>query len=304
MKVTVQVPATTANLGPGFDCLGMALRLHNIVELATTASGLQIDIQGEGIDLLPTNISNLVYRSVATLFQYVGEPVPGLCIRLQNRLPLMGGLGSSSAAIVGGLVAANVLLGDRLTRDDVLKLAVEIEGHPDNVAPALLGGLVVVTSDRTGPVYRRLEVPTFDIVVVTPDFRLSTARARAALPKDIPLADAIFNLGRAALVVHALVNADFDLLSTAMDDRLHQVYRMPLIPGLADVFEAARKSGAAGVALSGAGPSVVAFASGNHAAIAEAMCGAFARAGLNARSMLLSSEPTGAHVIQVDHVPQ
>jgi homoserine kinase len=297
MKVKVSVPATTANLGPGFDCLGLALGLYNAVEMETADGRLRITIDGEGLQLIPIDASNLVYRAVHALFEHVGEPLPALHIHLSNAIPLMSGLGSSSAAIVGGLVAANALLGEPLAADELLRLAIEIEGHPDNVAPALLGGLVVVVDVGGTPVYRRIETPPLAVVVGVPDFRLATVEARAALPKQVPLADAVFNLGRTALVVQSLAQADYDLLASVMDDRLHQPYRAPLVPGLADVFRAARQAGAAGVALSGAGPSVVAFAPGQHDAIADAMCLAFADHGLDARAMVLETTTEGARVI-------
>lgn len=298
MQVKVRVPATTANLGPGFDCLGMALGLHNTVELAQTDGGLRITVDGEGAGLIPTGATNLVYRAVAALFDRVGQPRPGLRIHLNNCIPLMSGLGSSSAAIVGGLVAANALLDEPLATDELLALAVSMEGHPDNVAPALLGGLVVVVEAEGRPIYRRIGVPPLEVVVVVPDFRLATVEARAALPAQVPLADAVFNLGRTTLVVQGLIHADYDLLASVMDDRLHQPYRAPLVPGLVDVFHAARQAGAAGVALSGAGPSVVAFASQGHVAIAEAMSGAFARHGLGARTLVLRAATEGAQIVE------
>lgn len=296
MKVKVRVPATTANLGPGFDCLGLALGLHNTVEIERTDGELRISVDGEGDNLISTGTTNLAYRAVAALFEHVGEPLLGLHIHLSNAIPLMSGLGSSSAAIVGGLVAANALLGEPLARDEILALAIEIEGHPDNVAPALLGGLVVVADAEGAPIYRRIRISPLDVVVVVPDFQLATAEARAALPAQVPFADAVHNLGRTALLVQGLSHADYDLLACAMDDRLHQPYRAPLIPGLADVFKAARQAGAAGVALSGAGPSVVAFTPQTHEAIAEAMRRAFASHGLSARTMLLTTTTEGARI--------
>ena len=299
MRVKVSVPATTANLGPGFDCLGLALGLHNTVELETIGGGLRITVEGEGARLIPTDASNLVSSAVHALFQRVGQPAPALHIHLGNAIPVMSGLGSSSAAVVGGLVAANALLGEPLAVDDLLDLAIEIEGHPDNAAPSLLGGLVVVIAAARTPVYRRIETPTLRVVVAVPAFRLPTVEARAALPEQVPLADAVFNLGRTALVVHSLSHADYDLLAAVMDDRLHQPYRTRLIPGLADVFRAARQAGAAGVALSGAGPSVVAFAPAEHEAIAQAMRLAFADHGLDARTVVLETTTEGASVVQV-----
>jgi len=299
MRVQVRVPATTANLGPGFDCLGLALELYNLVEMTTSKGGLQLEIQGEGAARLPRDESNLVYRAAQRLFHEVGKTPGDLTIRLTNAIPLMSGLGSSSAAIVGGVLAANALLNDPLSQDAMLALAVEMEGHPDNVTPALLGGLTVVVNDPAGPIYRCLRVPPMRVVLAMPALEVPTTEARAALPEQVPLADAVYNIGRTALVVQALTDGDFDLLARAMDDRVHQPYRAHLVPGLLDVFAAAREAGAAGVALSGAGPSVVAFARDGHATVAEAMREAFARHGLTARTQIVSVSQQGAQVTRL-----
>lgn len=299
-QAKVRVPATTANLGPGFDCLGLALELHNTVELTRIDSGLHITVDGEGADLISASSDNLVYRAASTVFHHVGKSLPGLHIHLSNVIPLMSGLGSSSAAIIGGLVAANTLLGSPLNRDELLALAVKIEGHPDNVAPALLGGLVIVADVEGVPVYRHVTIPQLDVIAVVPDFRLATVDARAALPAQVPFADAVYNLSRTALVVQGLAQADYQLLTKVMGDRLHQPYRAPLIPGLADVFEAGRQAGAAGIALSGAGPSVVAFAPRDLEIVAEAMRRAFVRHGLDARAMLLKTITDGAEIVDED----
>ncbi|OGO42484.1 MAG: homoserine kinase [Chloroflexi bacterium RBG_16_57_9] len=294
--ITVRVPATTANLGPGFDCLGLALTLYNRVEMDSLPSGLSIEIEGEGADSLPKDVFNLVYRSTHALFDRIGRRPPGIRLRLINAVPLMRGLGSSSAAVIGGLMAANTLAGAPLDQHSLLALATEIEGHPDNVAPALFGGLVAVSSHEGEVLYARPAIAPLHVVVVTPDLQVSTAMARRILPTQVSRADAVFNVGRAVLVALALQAGDFDLLGRAMEDRLHQPYRARLIPGLDNVFEAARAAGAAGVAISGAGPSVVAFGPEKHEAIAQAMVNAFDTAGLNARSFILGIDTAGAQV--------
>lgn len=294
--ITVRVPATTANLGPGFDCLGLALNLHNRVEIETAPSGLTIEIEGEGAGSLPLGSSNLVYRSACVAFDRIGHLPAGIRLRLVNAVPLMSGLGSSSAAVIGGLLAANALLGSPLSTGELLTLATEIEGHPDNVAPALLGGLVAVSSADGEILYARPAIPPLTVVVVTPEMHLSTAEARRILPDQVTRADAVFNVGRAVLVTLALQTGDFGLLGRAMHDRLHQPYRARLIPGLDSVFEGARAAGAAGVAISGAGPSVVAFAPDRHEAIARAMVDAFAMVGLKARSFVLGVDTVGAQI--------
>ncbi|MFW5942089.1 MAG: homoserine kinase [Chloroflexota bacterium] len=296
MSVTVTVPATTANLGPGFDCLGLALSLHNTVILETAPAGLTILVEGEGVDALPMDDSNLVVRAIERLFAFCGHEATGLHITLRNRIPVASGLGGSAAAVLGGLLAANRFLDQPLPLQDILTLATEMEGHPDNVAPALHGGLVLVNRHDGRLLVERIRVPALRAVVVLPDVALPTLEARAILPADVPLADAAFNAGRAALLVRALSQGDYDKLGVAMQDRLHQPYRLPLIPGMPRAFGAALSAGAAGVALSGAGPSVVAFAADNHQAIGEAMSQAFAAAGLDSRVWILEVDTAGSSV--------
>ncbi len=296
MSITVRVPATSANLGPGFDCLGLALTLHNTVTLEKSARGLSLTLEGEGENLLPVDESNLVVRAITTLFEHVGQPLPGLNIHLQNRIPIASGLGGSAAAVLGGLLGGNCLLPQPLPKGEILTLATLLEGHPDNVAPALYGGLVLVNQDEGQLLVQPLGVPELRAVVVMPDFHLPTADARKALPEQVPLADAVFNVGRAALLVQALTNGDYDHLRVAMQDRLHQPYRVPLVPGMSDAFSAALDAGAAGVATSGAGPSVVAFSPDNHEAIGNAMRHAFSTAGLSSRMWVLEVDRGGCVV--------
>jgi homoserine kinase len=292
----VLVPATTANLGPGFDCLGMALSLYLEVELEVIDHGLDIDIDGEGAAELTRDADNLIVRAAQRVFDRVGFQPSGLRLKSTNRMPLQGGLGSSSAAIVGGLVAANELTQRQLTRDDLLRLAIEIEGHPDNVAPALLGGLVIVAADDHGPIVDRVDVPDMKVVVINPGLRVATQTARRILPTEIPRADAIFNAGRVALVTLALSRGDLDLLGRAMDDRLHQPLRKFLIVGYDDVVNAAKAAGAQAVAISGSGPSLIAFARENHEAIAGAMRAAFAANQIESRTWILNVDRFGARV--------
>jgi homoserine kinase len=307
--VTVSVPATSANLGPGFDCLGLALDLRNEVTAARSGPDLPCDgneteyvVAVEGVDAekVPVDRRNLVIAAAETLFREVGRR-PALCeIRLLNRIPVGSGLGSSSSAVVAGLIAANALIDGGLSPDDLLKIAVAIEGHPDNVAPAMLGGLVlgVLPDVEYGPtqlVVRRMEPPRLSAVVVLPDYQLLTAEARAVLPPTVTRAEAIFNTSRLGLLLHALTAGDYDCLRVAMGDRLHQTHRMKIIPGAANAYEAAYAAGAMGVALSGAGPSLIAFTDLKQEAIAQAMLDAFAGVGLGGRSWILQPSKEGAH---------
>lgn len=294
--VRVLVPASSANLGPGFDAFGLALTLYNGIEMQE-GDETHVVISGEGAPTLAKDASNLVVRAAQRLFDAAGVRPRGLHLALHNAIPLGRGLGSSAAAIVGGLVAANELAHRPLTRSDLLKLAVQMEGHPDNVAPALLGGLVVASASEGDLIYTQVPLPPMHVVVAIPDFALPTRKARAILPAAVPRHDAVFNLARAALVLLALQRGDYDLLAQAMDDRLHQPYRARLIPGMEEVFAAARAAGAAGVALSGAGPSLIAFAERDHERIGEAMQRAWEAQGVQARALVLEVEHQGAQVV-------
>ncbi len=292
-QVTVTIPATTANLGSGFDCLGLALGLRNEVRLTAVPDNLHITIGGEGADKLPTDETNLVYRASERLFERVGKRPAGLHIHQHNNIPVGSGLGSSAAATLGGLTAANILVDGGLTGTELLQLATEMEGHPDNVVPAFYGGLTLVVMAGARLHVEQITVPAMRVVIVLPDFDLPTAEARAALPAQVPLADAVFNIGRAGLVIRALERGDFGALALAMQDKLHQPYRVPLIPGLADASVAALEAGAAAVALSGAGPSLAAFAPEGHKRIAQAAVKAFKLAGLNGRFWILPVDNQG-----------
>jgi homoserine kinase len=298
MKVVhVTVPASSANLGPGFDCLALALGLHNVVEFGEAEAGLTFSISGEGAETLPRDASNLVVRAAAAVFRKVGRAPGGLRIRQENQIPLLSGLGSSAAAILGGVVAANALLDDPLSHDEMLRTAVELEGHPDNVCAALLGGLVVSSYSRGDLVHTSVPIQPMRVVVALPQVSLSTAEARAALPKSVPLENAAYNIGRAALVVQALANGDYELLKEAMHDRLHEPVRQKFIPGYRAAVEAAQKSGAATVAISGAGPSLIAFAPDGHQAIARAMARALEEAtGKSVRVWVLPVDTQGISI--------
>lgn len=304
-RVRVYVPATTANLGPGFDALGLALNLWNEAEFLATEDGtISLTVQGEGENVLPMDDTNAIAQAALQVYQWVGEHCSGLHIHCMNRIPLGSGLGSSSAALLTGLLGANALLGSPLSRNQLLKMAIEIEGHPDNVAPAMLGGLVVSIIYEDEAISMRLAASArrtaIRITIVLPDFEFPTQKARAILPKQVDRKDAVYNISRAVLVTEALRTGDLDLLGKAMSDALHQPYRIPLIPGAQAAMEAARKSGASAVALSGAGPSLIAFSYGHEEEIGESMKRAFEAAGLNARIFHLRVCERGARVRTFD----
>jgi homoserine kinase len=261
--IHVQVPATSANLGPGFDALGLALDLVDDLQARVLASGLRVDVRGAGEEL-PRDERHLVVRAMRTAFERLGGQPGGIELSCTNRIPHGRGLGSSAAAIVGGVLLARGLVdaGDELLSDaDVLALASEIEGHPDNVAPALLGGLTVAWQDepRGGACAVRLECDArLRPVVFVPPFEASTEQARGLLPVSVPHADAAANAGRAALLVAALTSAPEYLLA-ATDDLLHQRYRAPAMPESAALVAALRADGLPAV-ISGAGPTVLVLA--------------------------------------------
>jgi homoserine kinase len=296
--VTVCVSATTANLGPGFDCLGLALDLWNETSFFPGGEGgLRAEITGLGAGQLPTGETNLILQQALRVYAVCGRDVPSdLLVRCHNRIPPGAGLGSSAAAVLTGLLGGNALLGNRLSPAEILQLAVETEGHPDNAAAALFGGLVLSVMTDTGVIQRKIPVAPLCAVVITPDFHLLTRQARAALPKQVPLADAVFNLGRTALTIEALRSGDLRLLSQAMQDRLHQPYRLRLIPGGEQAFQAALEAGAAAVAISGAGPSLIAFGMAPLQPVADAMIAAFASAGLAAQPAFLAVTEQAAQV--------
>src|SRR5262244_2604981 len=243
MIIEVRVPATSANLGPGFDVLGLALGLYNEV-VFQEAEGVTVTIEGEGAGRLDTGADNVVARAVRIAYEAAGCRFPGAAIRCVNQIPPARGLGSSAAAWVGGLVAGNAALGSPLDRDTVLALASRADGHPDNVAAALLGGLTVSATLAEGVVAKKLPVPAgIAWIVLVPELESSTTEARALLPADVPRADAVFNLQRVSLLLAALATGDTRLLGPAMDDRLHQPYRLRLFPWLGRVADAARAAG-------------------------------------------------------------
>lgn len=297
--VRVKVPATTANLGSGFDCLGMALELHNTVEMSLGGCDLTVEVQGEGEKDIVRDERNVVYQAAARVFRSVGRHVPGLRIRLVNQIPVARGLGSSAAAVVGGLLAANRLAGAGLSVREIMSMAAAMEGHPDNVAPALLGGLVVAVAVDGEIKCAKLDLPAqLKVVVAVPDFTLSTRLARDSLPQQVSMADAVHNLGRVALLVAGMAKGNLEFLGVAMEDRLHQPYRSSLVPGMRKVLAAARLAGARGTALSGAGPSLVALVDSNWDLIARVMRESFRESGVVARCMVLTPSPVGATVFE------
>ena len=252
--ITVRVPATSANLGPGFDCMGIALGLYGYLTFEERESGLTF----ENVDPRYCTEDNLAVRAYRKTIDKLGLPQPGLFVRIGSEIPVSRGLGSSASLIVGGIAAANAAHGDRLSRAEMLTLATELEGHPDNVAPALAGGLTVSLTERDGVYSMPCAVAeNVRFCVLVPDFELETRKARAVLPKEVPFADACFNVSRAAVLLKALEAGDPAGIGAAMRDRLHQPYREALIDGYAEMRSLAFECGAAAFCLSGAGPTLL-----------------------------------------------
>lgn len=253
----IQIPATSANLGAGFDALGLALTFYNYVEMEESDT---VDIcSADGLEI-PKNEKNLIYISAKDLYKVCGKTLNGLKLVQTNNIPMARGLGSSSACIIAGLVGANKMLGNPLTKDDLVDLAAQIEGHPDNTAPALLGGIVTAVFDGRKVHWVKQEVFTkLRFVAIIPDFELKTEKARNCLPQSVSHKDAVYNLSRAALFSASLLTGKFENLRTAVHDRLHQPYRMKLIPHCREVFDIAYTHGAYGAYISGAGPTIMAI---------------------------------------------
>ena len=266
VKVSVKVPATSANLGPGFDCLGLALPIYNTITIEETVlPGINLMSEEEVIDEMifdniPKDENNIVYKAVELLYNSIGQTPSELKINIQSQIPITRGLGSSAAVVVGGLIAANKLLGEPADTTALLSIATEVEGHPDNVAPAILGGFVLASQETDGSIVcTKLNWPEeWDITVCIPDFELSTNIARSVLPETVPMQDAVFNAKHLAMLIEAVNTKDPKLMKTALQDRLHQPYREKLVPGMSEIIEAFKhEDGVMGCVLSGAGPSML-----------------------------------------------
>jgi homoserine kinase len=293
--IKIRVPATSANLGPGFDCLGLALNIWNEVSFEPSEK-ISYHVSGEGAEKLNKGTRNLLTKAYTFLHEACGREMRGACIQAKNEILMSSGLGSSAAAIVAGLFGANEMLNTPLNKNDLLKLAAEMEGHPDNVAPALFGGLVISVTSGNEIISRRYEIPEWTIVIVKPNIEWPTKIARAVLPKSVSRTDSIYNIGRTALVVDALRNGDFELLQKVMEDRIHQPYRLKHISGGMSAYKTAKQFGAA--ALSGAGPSIIAFVPPENAERAKAEIQfAFEERGIETRGIITKPGRMGVHRI-------
>ena len=301
--VRVKAPATAANMGPGYDCLGLALDVWNTLEVETLNGGEPVvEVIGEGAGELGTGRDNLVHRSMEFLFNEAGQDMPVVRIRCENDIPLARGMGSSAAAIAGGLVAANAISSQDFTANDLVEMAATIEGHPDNVAAAVMGGMQLVISDSADDGRRIYTVPVsvppeLHAVVFVPDVRIATEDARAVLPEKILVADAVHNMGRVGLLVASMATNHPEYLTMATQDRLHQPYRQSLFPAMKVIFKAALDAGALGVFLSGSGSAVLALTQGREMTVAYEMAEAARQASVEGNVRVTQPTVRGTHLI-------
>ncbi|MBT5319889.1 MAG: homoserine kinase [Chloroflexi bacterium] len=294
-SVSVRVPATAANLGPGFDSIGMAVDLWS--ELTVTRGPFEVTIEGDGADVLPTDEGNLVVAGARAAYNARGAEFPNLKFHCVNEIPFARGLGSSSAAIVSGIVAGFALQGDGTDPHEALLLAAEIEGHPDNVAPAIFGGCQIGVKAGDDWITSTIPVPEdLHAVILIPDFVGETSEARGVLDSEVSRADAVFNIGRSALLANALATGQMDLLRYATEDRLHQPQRAAIYKGMNTIIRAALTGGAHGAFLSGAGPSIMAFATEREYTVAYEMTEAARLHGIDASTRVVRPTTRGAHV--------
>ena len=292
----VKVPATVANLGPGFDCLGMAVDIWNSVIIKIGKEKINID--GFGSNSLPKDHSNLVYISISKVFEQLQYPIPNLTIKCNNVIPIQKGLGSSAASIIAGLLVGNSLCDNQLNDDELLQLATELEGHSDNVAAALLGGCQIVVKNKAGIILNS-QIPissSFKLIIFVPDQTTSTDKSRMILPNKIKLKDAVFNISRTALLVNSLNNNIIEGLQLATEDQIHQPYRLKLLPGIENIIKTSIDSGAKCSFLCGSGPSIMSIAKSNVTKISKNILQVASQS--NIPGHIIISKPTdlGAHL--------
>ena len=311
MKISVKVPATTANIGPGFDCMGMALPIYNTITIEETVlPGTGIEINAINNDSTADNLmfehipmaeTSIIYKAVELLYNSIGQTPSELKITVQSQIPIARGLGSSASVIVGGLLAANELLGHPADEVALLSIATEVEGHPDNVTPAIVGGLCITSQEDDGTIlYRKLNWPEeWNITVCIPDYELSTDISRSVLPKEVPMGDAVFNAKRLAMFVEAVNTKDAELMKIALQDKLHQPYRMKLVPGLDKIIENLKhEENVLGCVLSGAGPAILVISQKNDLdKIKSIVKETWEDMNVKVNIMTLPVEPQGAQIV-------
>ena len=298
----IRAPATSANLGPGFDSLGLALQIYNEFSFKKTKKeDVEVNLKSSTIEekiKLPLE-ENLVYKSMEYLFKKEDKPFEGIKIEEEIQIPISRGLGSSATAILAGFFGANKLLGNPYSRKELLNMSIEMESHPDNIISSLNGGLNISVMEKGESIFKKIKVSEkLQTVLVIPDFQLNTKELREVLPKKVEHKDAVFNLSRTALLISSFYDNDWELLSTAMQDKIHQDYRSKLIPGFKEVLENAFDKNALGVALSGSGPSLLAFTLGNGEKIGKAMKESFLNNDIDSEYEVTSIDNEGLKIIE------
>lgn len=301
----LKIPATSANLGPGFDTLGIALKLYNTFTFSKIKSGLEFRLIDDRTDNeFELNFKdNLVYIAMKNIFDINNKKIEGIRVVERVSIPFSRGLGSSATAILAGMTAGNYFLNLQMSEQELLNLAINIEGHADNILSAYKGGLVInALNPDQNLVYKKITVAdTLKLILIIPDFEMDTKKARELLPDSISYEKSIFNTGRTALLAACFMDEDWEKLSTAMEDKLHQDYRAKLIPGYQDVIDTAYKAGALGAALSGAGPTILALARNREEEIAQKMAAVFSRYNMNSRYIITTVDNTGLRRIDSDY---
>ncbi len=314
MKINVKVPASTSNLGPGFDCIGMALPIYNTITIEETVlpgTGIEINVLNDNetsdellMEHMPMDENSIIYKAVELLYNSIGQTPSELKITVQSQIPIARGLGSSASVIVGGLLAANELLGHPADEVALLSIATEVEGHPDNVTPSIVGGLVLTSLEDDGSVvYRKLDWPEeWQITVCIPDYELSTEISRSVLPKEVPLQDAVFNAKRMGMFIQAINTKDAELMKMALQDKIHQPYRMKLVPGLDKIMDNLKhEENVLGCVLSGAGPAIVVISQKNNLEkIKSIIKDTWEEMNVKVNIMTLPVETQGAQIINVN----
>ena len=314
MKVSVKVPATTANIGPGFDCMGMALPIYNTITIEETVlpgTGIEINVLATedsvddfSIEHIPMDENSIIYKAVELLYNSIGQTPSELKINIHSEIPIARGLGSSASVIVGGLLAANELLGRPADEAALLSIATEVEGHPDNVTPAIVGGLCLTSSEEDGSiVYRKIEWPEeWNLTVCIPEYELATDISRSVLPKEVPMEDAVFNAKRLGMFIEAVHTKDAKLMKLALKDKLHQPYRMKLVPGLEKIIENLKhEENVLGCVLSGAGPSILIISEKNTLdRLKSIVRDTWSDLNVKAEIRTLPVERNGAQIIKLD----
>lgn len=300
-RVTIAVPATSANLGPGFDTFGIALDLHDRYQFSE-AEAVEVTAAGIGSELVPLDKTNLAITAARKLCARAGIDFSLLQLHEQLAIPIQRGLGSSAGAICAGLLAANLQMPEPVSIGELIEVAVDLEGHPDNVVPALLGGFCIVLDTGPRPQWLRLPVPA-DLVftIASPQMQIPTAAARRMLPRRVPLADAVFNVGRAAMLVAAITQGDYQMLGVAMEDRLHQPYRSRLHPVMDQMIAAALATGAYGAALSGSGSTIIAIHPSGNDSVALAMRAVCEAGGVACLARSVAAAEEGARQLEAEN---